>query len=174
VEALKGLGAELVQGDLRDRASLAAACQDIRAVISTASSMPFSYVPGENDPQRVDLEGVKDLIDVAKAAGVEHLVYTSFTHLVDLDCPLRNAKRQVEQHLMGSGLTYTILHPGVFMEVWLSPAVGFDAAGATARIYGRATIRSADLVPGRGQLAVASLDNRRRAMPFWSWADQRP
>ena len=37
---------------------------------------------------------------------------------------------------MASGLTYTILRPGYFMEVWLSPAVGFDVENAKAQIYG--------------------------------------
>lgn len=136
-EKLAGLqkcGAELFQGDLRDSASLDAACQGAAAVISTVSSMPFSYQPGENDIRTVDTEGQMNLIDAAKAAGVEHFIYTSFT--MDNDFPLRNAKRKVEKHLKASGLTYTILRAGYFMEVWLSPAVGFDAENAKAQIYG--------------------------------------
>jgi len=37
---------------------------------------------------------------------------------------------------MKSGMEYTILRPGVFMEVWLSPPLGFDAANGKATIYG--------------------------------------
>jgi NADH dehydrogenase len=33
-------------------------------------------------------------------------------------------------------MTYTILQPTFFTEVWLSPALGFDPAHGTARIYG--------------------------------------
>jgi uncharacterized protein YbjT (DUF2867 family) len=33
-------------------------------------------------------------------------------------------------------MTYTILRPSFFTEVWLNPALGFDAAHATAQIYG--------------------------------------
>ena len=33
-------------------------------------------------------------------------------------------------------MSYTILQPTFFSEVWLGPALGFDAAGGTARIYG--------------------------------------
>jgi NADH dehydrogenase len=134
VDNLKELGVEVVEGDLRDRTSLDKACQDIKAVISTASSMPFSYQPGENDIRTVDTEGQVNLINAAKAAGVKQFVYISFT--MDNDFPLRNAKRTVEKHLEESGLTYTILRPGYFMEVWLSLAVGFDAANAKAQIYG--------------------------------------
>ena len=41
--ALKGAGIEVVEGDLRDRASLDAACDGVDAVISTISAMPFSW-----------------------------------------------------------------------------------------------------------------------------------
>jgi uncharacterized protein YbjT (DUF2867 family) len=160
VEALRNCGAEIVRGDLRDRASLDAACQGVTAVISTVSSMPFSYVPGENDIACVDLAGLTSLIEAAQAAGVQHFVYTSFSGNIDLDCPLRNAKRTVEQRLKGSGLTYTVLRPSCFMESWFSPMVGFDAANATAQIYGTGEnpiswISYADVA----QFAVASLDN---------------
>jgi len=134
VETLRGYGVEIVEGDVRDAASLAAACNGATTVISTVSSLPFCYQPGENDIECVAEAGVKALVDAAQAAGVGQFVYTSFTP--DLDFPLRNAKRAVEQHLKQSGLNYTILRPSYFMEVWLSPAVGFDAANATAQIYG--------------------------------------
>ena len=128
VKALKDLGADLVQGDLRNRASLEAACQGVRTVISTASAVPFSYQPGENDIQTVDLDGLTNLIAAAQAADVPRFIYTSFSGQIDLDFPLRNAKGAVEQRLKDSGLIYTILRPSYFMEVWFSPVVGFDVA----------------------------------------------
>ena len=160
VGALKALGIETVVGDVRDRASLDAACQGIKAVISTTSAVPLSYQPGENDIQSVDTDGVMNLIAAAQAAGVEHLIYTSFSGNLDLDFPLRNAKRTVEQYLKESGLTYTILRPSCFMEAWLSPALGFDAANAKATIYGTGEqplswISFRDVA----RFAVASLDN---------------
>jgi NADH dehydrogenase len=120
--------------------------------------MPFSYQPGENDIQSVDLEGVTCLIDAAKSRGAQHFIYISFT--MDNEFPLRNAKRAVEQRLKDSGLTYTILRPSYFMEVWLNPAVGFDAASAIARVYGSgqnplSLISFSDVA----KFAVASLDN---------------
>jgi NADH dehydrogenase len=160
VEALQALGVELAQGDLRDRASLEAACQGVRAAISTASSMPFSYQPGENDIQAVDLGGLETLIAAAQDAGVSRFVYTSFSGQIDFDFPLRNAKRAVEHRLKESRLIYTILQPSFFMEAWLSPVVGFDAANATANLYGDghapiSWISFRDVA----QFAVESLDN---------------
>ena len=125
VEKLKSLGATIVQGDLREAASLKAACQGVSSVISTASSMPFAYKPGENTPQSVDQAGNLNLIDAACEAGVKQFVYTSFP-LSSLSFPLQDAKRSVEERLRGCGIAYTILEPGYFTEIWLSPAVGFD------------------------------------------------
>jgi len=136
VANLKALGAQLATGDLRDPGSLKAACQGVDTVIETVSAMPFSYSPGQNDLQHVDLEGSRALIDAAKAAGVKHFIYTSFSGNLDADAPLVHAKRAVENHLKATGMIYTILRPSVFMEVWLSPAVGFDAANAKATVYG--------------------------------------
>ena len=136
VAALKKLGAVIVYGDLRGHEPLERALAGVDTVITTASSMPFTYKPGENDIQTTDLNGEKRLIELAKAAGVKHFIYTSFSGALDQPFPLRHAKREVEATLKASGLTYTILRPTMFMEVWLSPAVGFDAANAKAAIYG--------------------------------------
>jgi uncharacterized protein YbjT (DUF2867 family) len=139
VNKLKELGVEIAKGDLRDSSTFAGALEGVSAVITTVSAMPFSYVPGENDIQNVDLDGMINLINSAKNAGVKHFIYTSFSGQIDMDFPLRNAKRAVEQHLQKSGMTYTILRPSCFTEVWLSAAVGFDAANAKVQLCGDGT-----------------------------------
>lgn len=136
VEKLKSLGAGVVQGDVRDRASLDNACEGITHVISTVSAMPFSYEAGVNDLRITDVEGNSNLIDAAKAKGVEQFVFTSIAVDEIGESPLRWANAEVEKKLKESGLVYTILRPSFFMEVWLGPAVGFDAANAKATIYG--------------------------------------
>jgi NADH dehydrogenase len=160
VDTLKRYGAEIVQGNVRDRASLDAACQGVTAVISTISAMPMSYQPEENNIQTVDIEGLTNLIEAAKTAGVRHFIYTSFSGQIDLDFPLRNAKRTVEQRLKESGLTYTILRPSYFMEVWLSPVVGFDYPNAKVSIYGAGENPISWIaIQDVAQFAVASLEN---------------
>jgi uncharacterized protein YbjT (DUF2867 family) len=159
VENLKRLGAKVVQGDLRDRASLKAACDGVKAVVSTASAMPFAYTPGENTPQTTDQDGCLSLIDVAREAGVQQFVYTSFPPM-EASFPLQDAKRAVEARLRGSGLMHTILRPTYFTEVWLSPAVGFDYASFKAAVYGTGEsaiswISYLDVA----QFAVLSVDN---------------
>jgi uncharacterized protein YbjT (DUF2867 family) len=133
-ENLRNMGVELIEGDLKDSESLKPACRDVRTVISTASIL-VSRQPNDTVEQ-VDSRGHRDLIDVAKAFGVESFLFTSFSGGIDGDFPFRNAKRDVERHLKESGLTYTILRPMFFMEVWLNPIGGFDFANARASIYG--------------------------------------
>ena len=136
IQHLHDLGIPTVQGDLRDKSTFAPALEHVTQVISTVSSMPSSYVPGDNDIETVDCQGIMNLIDAAKEARVQKFIYTSFSGQLDLECPLRNAKRSVEQHLKESGMHYTVLRPSFFMEIWLSPAVGFDSENARAQIYG--------------------------------------
>jgi uncharacterized protein YbjT (DUF2867 family) len=156
---LTGLGIDIAQGDLRDRASLERACRGVTAVISTASATPPAWHPPQNTIETVDWHGQIGLVDAARAAGVAHLTYISFT--MDADFPLRNAKRSVEQQLKQSGLTYTILRPSYFMEAWLSPLVGFDIPHTRATIYGQghnpiSWISRSDVA----RFAVACLDHR--------------
>ena len=157
VERLQGIGAEIVRGDLKDRSSLDAACQGIRAVVSTASAT-LSRQDGDSI-QSVDRDGQLGLIDAAKAAGVDRFVLVSFPNM-NVEFPLQTAKREVELHLRESGMTYTILQPSFFMEVWLSPALGFDAVNATAQIYGSGKNKISWIsYQDVARFAVAALEN---------------
>src|SRR5688572_15190119 len=157
VEQLQGLGAEIVRGDLKDRSSMDAACQGIQAVVSTASAT-LSRQEGDSF-QSVDRDGQLGLIDAAKTAGVDRFVLVSFPNM-NVEFPLQTAKREVELHLRESGMTYTILQPSFFIEVWLSPALGFDIANATAQIYGSGKNKISWIsYQDVARFAVASLDN---------------
>src|SRR3989442_2986917 len=78
VEQLKRSGATLVQGDLRDRASLDAACRGAATVITTASTT-FSRQAGDSI-QTVDLEGQERLADAAKAPRGSRFGHLSCSH----------------------------------------------------------------------------------------------
>ena len=134
VDQLKNLGAEIVIGDLKDMNSLKDACKGVAQVISTASST-LSRQDGDTI-QTVDLEGQLSLVNAAKSASVEKFVFISFRENPKIDYPLNRAKRAVEKALKESGMNWTGIQAGYFMEVWLSPALGFDYANANARIYG--------------------------------------
>jgi uncharacterized protein YbjT (DUF2867 family) len=133
-DLLKTLGATLVEGDLKDAASLQRACEGVETVISTASATLSRG--GPDNLQTVDLQGQLNLVAAAEQAGVRHVIYVSFSGNNEDDFPLHDAKRAVEQRLRDGRTKYTIVRPSFFMEVWLSPMLGFDPAGGKVRIYG--------------------------------------
>ncbi len=156
VAHLKELGVEIVEGDLKNKGSLENALQGVSAVITTVSST-LSRQEGDSI-QTVDDEGQINLIDAAINAGVSHLIYVSFCELGE--CPLQTAKRKVEKHLAESGLNYTILQPTYFMEVWLSPVLGFDYPNAKASIFGEGKNKVSWIaIKDVASFAVDSLDN---------------
>lgn len=135
-DVLKQLGGGLVEADLKDRASLDRACEGTTAVITTPTAI-LSQQPGDTF-DTVDLHGQIQLIDAARAAKIGHYIFVSISGnlLKDGDNPLVDAKRAVENYLQQSGLAYSILRPTFFMEIWLSPHLGFDFANEKATIYG--------------------------------------
>jgi uncharacterized protein YbjT (DUF2867 family) len=157
VAQLKESGVEIIEGDLKDKASLQHALHGVSAIISTVSST-LSRQEGDSI-QTVDDEGQNNLIDAAVGAGVSQFVYVSFC-VMPGQFPLQTAKRKVEKHLAESGLNYTILQPTYFMEVWLSPALGFDHPNAKATIYGEGKNRVSWIaIKDVASFAVSSLDN---------------
>jgi uncharacterized protein YbjT (DUF2867 family) len=132
MDALRGAGVELFTGDLKDPASLSRACSGMEAVISTASST-LSRQDGDSI-ESVDAAGQMNLVEAARWAGVERFVFVSFRHSDRLSFPLDAAKRRVESAI--ADMNYTVIQASWFMEVWLSPALGFDYANRTARILG--------------------------------------
>lgn len=107
--------AELVQGDVLDQQSLTAALGDSTVVLCATGAKP-SFDP--TGPYKVDYQGNKNLIDVAKAKGIEHFVLVSslaasqFFHPLNLFWLILVWKKQAEEYLQKSGLTYTIVRPG--------------------------------------------------------------
>lgn len=157
VAQLKELGVEIIEGDLKDKSSLKNALKGVSAIISTVSST-ISRHEGDSI-QTVDDEGQNNLIDAAVAAGISQFVYISFC-VMPIQFPLQTAKRKVEQHLTSSGLNYTILQPTNFMDVWLSPILGFDYSNAKATIYGDGKNKISWIaIKDVASFAVASIDN---------------
>jgi uncharacterized protein YbjT (DUF2867 family) len=131
--ALIQQGVEIAIGDLKDRATLVAACRGIQTVISTATAI-VSQHPSDAI-ETVDLAGQMALIDAAEAAGVRKFVFISLPEQPE-SFPLQTAKRTVEGRLRHSRLAFTVLRPAFFQEVWLSAPLGFNISERRVRIYG--------------------------------------
>lgn len=54
-------------------------------------------------------------IDAAKAAGVRHFVFSSVLHPLVTALVQHEIKRDIEEHLISSGLEFTILQPTIYM-----------------------------------------------------------
>lgn len=108
-------GAEVVDGDLKDPDSLERACRAVDVVITTASASKR----GGDSIDDVDLKGNRHLIDAAARSGVRHLILTSTLGASESSpLPLFRAKAAAETHLRASGMTWTVLQPNAFMDVW--------------------------------------------------------
>lgn len=154
-------GVETVTGDLKDAASLDRACLGVEIVITTANSAARG---GDDNPETVEDQGNRNLIDAARAAGVRHFVFTSILGS-DLNnpVPFLRGKAIAEQYLKASGLTYTILMPDLYMEILCPIIVGGPVlAGHPVTLVGEgkrqhSMISMADVA----SFAVAAAGNNR-------------
>ncbi len=106
-QALQAAGAQIVQGDFSDEAALQAALEGIYGVFSV-------QVPNNLE---LEIEHGKRIADLAKAAGIQHLVYSSVGGAErHTEIPHFESKRRIEEYLETLGLPYTILRPAFFME----------------------------------------------------------
>jgi len=111
---LQQLGAEVVEGDLIDPASLRRACRGADAVLAAAHQLMGT---GRYSSHAVDDVGHRSLIDAAREAGVKHFVYISVLGgTADHPVDFFRTKIKIEQYVKQSGLSYTILRPPAFME----------------------------------------------------------
>ncbi|HEY9859054.1 MAG TPA: SDR family oxidoreductase [Candidatus Obscuribacterales bacterium] len=115
---LEAMGIEVVLGDALNLAEVEQAMQGIpvQAVISTIGGLP-------KDGERADYLGNKNLVDAAVKAGVQKFILVSSIgsgdsivalspQALETLRPVLIEKEKAEQHLIDSGLTYTIIRPG--------------------------------------------------------------
>ena len=117
-DELEALGIEVVIGDALNLAEVEQAMggEAIAAVISTIGGKP-------TDGERADFKGNRNLIDAAVKAGAKKfLLVTSIgsgdsspalpPQALETLSSVLAEKEQAENHLIASGLTYTIIRPG--------------------------------------------------------------
>jgi uncharacterized protein YbjT (DUF2867 family) len=111
---LERLGAELAEGNFEEPSTIEDAAKGMDAIFVVAT-------PFEAGMEAETRHGIA-AVDAAKAAGVEHLVYSSVANAdEDTGIPHFDSKRKVEEHIEGLGIPYTIVAPVYFMENLLSP-----------------------------------------------------
>lgn len=104
-ERLRALGvADVVVGDISDLAVITQAIRGIEKVYHVGPTL---------HPQERQM-GLS-IIDAAAAADVRHFVFSSVLHAITTDLVQHEIKRDVEEHLLSSGLEFTILQPANYM-----------------------------------------------------------
>ena len=105
---------QLVAGDVRDPNTLSGSFGGARAVICAIGAKAPA---GDNSPEKVDYEGVRNVILAARDAGVQRFVLVSSVSVTHPENELNNFGRVLdwklksENVLRESGLNYTIVRP---------------------------------------------------------------
>jgi len=73
---LQALGLELVEGDILDPASLRAACRGCNWLFHAAAIYEF-WVPDPQTMVRTEVEGTRNVLEVARDEGISRVIYTS-------------------------------------------------------------------------------------------------
>ena len=123
-------------GDITDIESIKAAFTDCQKLVILTSASPqmaappkpgerpqFTY-PADGTPELVDYQGQKNQIDLAIAAGIEHIVLVGSMGGTDENHPLNKMgngkiliwKRKAEEYLVNSGTNYTIIRAGGLLD----------------------------------------------------------
>ena len=110
-DRLRAWGAEVVQGDMTDAASLRRAAEGSDAVVHLVAIPPFS---GDDAVDRLMVQGTHDLVAAAKDAGVKRFVLMSALGAKEETqdvSPYLRGKWAMEQAVRGSGIDHTIFRP---------------------------------------------------------------
>src|SRR5258708_11079054 len=111
---LAATGVAVIQGDFDDRASLERALAGMYGAYAVQTPFQSGGVEGELR------QGIA-FADAAKAAGIQHLVYSSVGSADrQTGIPHFESKYQIEEHIRALGLAHTILRPVFLMENFLA------------------------------------------------------
>lgn len=121
-QAIAAKGAELIQGDLADAASLEPAMDNVSAIFSAQYADPYD--------QTVEPRNAANMVEAARKAGIEQVVHTSvagsnvfprWDKYKYLSKTWEN-KYEIEELIRNGGFqAWTILHPCWFMENFVEP-----------------------------------------------------
>lgn len=129
---LAALGVETRAADYSDPASLAQALEGVDRVLLVSSS-----AVGERVPQHANV------IDAAKAAGVELLAYTSITRADSSTLALAEEHRATEELLAASGLPVALLRNSWYLENYTGQAATALEHGAVLGAAGEGRVSAA-------------------------------
>ena len=138
LEALKAPGIEIAPVDMMNLAALTEACRGAGQIVSTVNNNMGS---GATSPTKIDLTAHQNLCAAARNTSVRRLLYVS-ARGIDQFSPVDifRIKWYIEDAIRRSGVSYVILRPTAFMDVWIDHimADGIRRKGTTT-IFGPGT-----------------------------------
>lgn len=129
IEQMKAQGAIIVEGDIMKPQTLLPICEGVDVVVSAVGNNQTT-VPGQ-----------KNLIDAAKAQGVKRFIPSDYSvdyRKIDYgDNDNLDMRKEVLSYLQQSGLEYTLILNGAFMDNIGTPyAAQFDLDNGTFEYWG--------------------------------------
>ena len=98
----------------------------------------------------------KNAIEAAKESGVEHVILLSaYPASPDSEFPFYRTLAEIEEALMKSGLQWTILKPGGFMQNWIYFGDFAETVRKERKIYGGGGVDKLALIDARDIAEVA-------------------
>ena len=160
---LAAMGIKVTVGDALDADAVLAAMtggEPIYAVISTIGGLP-------KDGERADYLGNKNLIDAAVKAGVQKFILVSSIgsgnsaaalqpQVLETLGPVLIEKEKAENHLIASGMIYTVIRPGGLKS---EPATSNGVLTEDCRVAG--TIHRADVAQLVCRCLVSDVANNK-------------
>lgn len=126
-------GVELVRGDVSDRSSMSSAMAGVTQVVSAITG----FGPGGQGPRVVDQRGNLNLIRAAEQGHVRRFVLVSMRGArADHPMQLLREKYNAEAALRTSALSWTIVRPTIFMELWVEIIGRALIESGTATVFG--------------------------------------
>ena len=127
--------AEQVEGDVRDPASLRAAAEGVRLVVSCVQGF---MGPGHGTPLSVDRFGNFNLVDAAKSVAADFVLVSMTGASPHSPMELARMKYAAESHLRASGRGWTIIRAAAFAQAWLGIIAETARASGRPLVFGAA------------------------------------
>ena len=141
LETLKSPGVETLQVDMLNLAALTKACRGVSQIVSTANN---NLGKGATSPTKVDLSAHQNLCACARNTGVRRILYVSALG-IDQFSPVDifRIKWYIEDAIRRSGVSYVILRPTAFMDIWVDHIIADPIRKkGVATIFGPGTART--------------------------------
>lgn len=125
---------QMVEGDVRNPASLRPALADVDTVVSAVHGFVGG---GRVSPASVDRDGNVNLIDAAAAAGAAVVLMSVVGASADSPMELFRMKHAAEQHLQASGVPWTIVRATAYLEMWVGLLEATSRRSGRPLVFGR-------------------------------------